>query len=133
MYKRSMAQAQTPFRCKLVVWERAIELCTAVYAATHKFPREEIFGLTSQLRRATVSIASNIAEGYGRGTREQFRQFLSIALGSYMEVQTQLAIARNLGFIEASEFETVESLASEVGRMLSALVSRLRAAPISNR
>ncbi len=122
---------QAPFRCKLIVWERAIDLCSAVYALTRNFPREEIFGITSQIRRASVSIPSNIAEGYGRGTREQYKQFLSIALGSYMELQTQLLIARRLGFVDLSELEKVESLASEVGRMLSAMVTRLRAAPNS--
>ncbi|HEX3661922.1 MAG TPA: four helix bundle protein [Acidobacteriaceae bacterium] len=123
-----MGQTQTPFRCKLIVWDRVIELCAAVYALTRKFPREEIYGLTSQIRRASVSIPSNIAEGYGRGTREQYKQFLSIALGSYMELRTQLVIASRLGLVDSSDFKKVESLASEVGRMLSAMVTRLRAA-----
>jgi four helix bundle protein len=116
MYKGQMGQSHTKFHCKLIVWERAIELCAAIYALTRKFPREEIYGLTNQLRRASVSIPSNIAEGYGRGTREQYKQFLAIALGSYMELQTQLIIARKLNFVDVSSFETVESLASEVGR-----------------
>lgn len=121
-----MGQAQTPFRCKLTVWDRAIELCSAIYALTRKFPRDEIYGLTSQIRRASISIPSNIAEGYGRGTREQYKQFLSIAFGSYMELQTQLVLARRLGYIVPTEFEEVEELASEVGRMLSAMLTRLR-------
>jgi four helix bundle protein len=129
MYKGQMGQSHTKFHCKLIVWERAIELCAAIYALTRKFPREEIYGLTNQLRRASVSIPSKIAEGYGRGTREQYKQFLAIALGSYMELQTQLIIARKLNFVDVSSFETVESLASEVGRMLSAMLSNLRAAP----
>lgn len=108
------------------MWERAIELCAEVYVVTRKFPREEIYGLTSQLRRASVSIASNIAEGYGRGSRVQYKQFLAIALGSYMEVQTQLVIANRLGLVDSAEFEKVESLASEVGRMLSAILTKLR-------
>jgi four helix bundle protein len=128
VYKEWMGQTQTPFRCKLIVWDRVIELCAAVYALTRKFPREEIYGLTSQIRRASVSIPSNIAEGYGRGTREQYKQFLSIALGSYMELRTQLVIASRLGLVDSSDFKKVESLASEVGRMLSAMVTRLRAA-----
>jgi four helix bundle protein len=122
-----VGQTRNQFQCKLIVWERAIELCSAVYAVTRQFPRDEIYGLTSQVRRASVSIPSNIAEGYGRGTREQYKQFLSIAQGSYMELQTQLVIARRLGFVDSSEFEKVESLASEVGRMLSAMLSTLRA------
>jgi four helix bundle protein len=128
VYKGQVGQAPTQFHCKLIVWERAIELCSAVYLLTRKIPREEIYGLTSQIRRASVSIPSNIAEGYGRGSREQYRQFLDIAMGSYMELQTQLIVARRLGFVDSSEFEKVESLASEVGRMLSAMVCRLRAA-----
>ncbi len=121
-----MGQGAAEFRCKLVVWEKAVQLCTAIYVLTRKFPREELYGLTNQLRRASVSIPSNIAEGYGRGTRDQYKQFLSIALGSYMELQTQLTIAVRLGFLEPSEFEKVEMLASEVGKMLSAILSKLR-------
>ncbi|HWB98719.1 MAG TPA: four helix bundle protein, partial [Bryobacteraceae bacterium] len=105
---------------------RAIELCTAIYALTRTFPREEIYGLTNQLRRASVSIPSSIAEGYGRGTKEQYKQFLAIALGSYMELQTQLLIAKNLNLVDSTSYENVESLASEVGRMLSAMLSNLR-------
>jgi four helix bundle protein len=71
-----MGRAPAKFHCKLIVWERAIELCAAVYTLTRQFPREEIYGLSNQLRRASVSIPSNIAEGYGRGTREQYKQFL---------------------------------------------------------
>jgi four helix bundle protein len=129
VYKGGVGHSRTQFHCKLIVWDRSIELCTAIYALTRKFPREEIYGLTSQIRRAGVSIASNIAEGYGRGSRGQFKQFLAIALGSYMELQTQLMIARRLGFVDSSDFERVESLASEVGRMLSAMLSKLRVAP----
>jgi four helix bundle protein len=121
-----MGQSTTEFRCKLVVWEKAVQLCTATYLLTQKFPREEVYGLTNQLRRASVSIPSNIAEGYGRGTREQYKQFLSIAFGSYMELQTQLTIAVRLGFLGSSEFEKVEGLASEVGKMLSAILIKLR-------
>jgi four helix bundle protein len=122
-----MGQAPARFHCKLIVWERAIELCAAIYHLTRKFPREEIYGLTSQIRRASVSIASNIAEGYGRGSRGEYKQFVAIALGSYMELQTQLVIARKLGFLDSPEFEGAENLASEVGRMLSALLTKLRA------
>jgi four helix bundle protein len=124
-----MGQAPAKFHCKLIVWERAIELCAAVYALTRRFPREELYGLTNQLRRASISIPSNIAEGYGRGTREQYRYFTAIALVSSMELQTLLVIAGKLGFANSGELENVQGLASEVGRMLSATLSRLRAAP----
>jgi four helix bundle protein len=120
-----MEQHAARFHCKLIVWERAIQLCTSVYVLTRKFPREEIYGLTSQLRRASVSIASNIAEGYGRGSRGQYRQFLEIGMGS-MELQTQLLIAEGLGFVDLREFEKVESLASEAGWMLSVTLRKLR-------
>lgn len=106
-----------------------MDLCAEVYPLTRKFPREEIYGLTSQISCACISIPSNIAEGYGRGTRDQYKQFLSIAFGSYMELQTQLALAQRPGYIAPGEFEVVESLASEVGRMLSALLTRLRIPP----
>jgi four helix bundle protein len=129
MYKGQMEQPPTKFHCKLVVWERAIELCAAVYALTRRFPREELYGLTNQIRRASISIPSNIAEGYGRGTREQYKYFLAVALGSSMELQTQLVIAGKLGFATSGELENVQRVASEVGRMLSATLSRLRAAP----
>jgi four helix bundle protein len=127
VYKEQVGQARTQFHCKLIVWERAIELCSAIYILTRKFPREEVYGLTSQIQRASVSIASNIAEGYGRGSRGEDKQFLAIAMGSYMELQTQLIVSRRLGFVSPTEFEKVESLASEVGRMLSATLSKLRA------
>jgi len=121
-----MEQQTAQFHCKLIVWEKAVQLCTAIYVVTRKFPREELYGLTNQLRRASGSIPSNIAEGYGRGSRIQYKQFVSIALGSYMELQTQLTIATRLGFLGPSDFEKVEVLASEVGKMLSALLSKLR-------
>jgi four helix bundle protein len=122
-----VGQLQPAFQCKLIVWERAVELCAAVYVLTRKFPREEIYGLTNQLRRASVSIPSNIAEGYGRGSREQYKYFLSVAQGSYLELQTQLLIASRLGFSDPSEIDKVASLASEVGKMLGAILRKLQA------
>jgi four helix bundle protein len=110
----------------LLVWQRAIELSLAVYRLTESFPAKERFGLTSQLRRASVSVASNIAEGYGRSTRGEYPQFLGYSRGSICEVQTQLVIAggRNMG--SAQEREIAERLSEEVGRMLVALMKRLR-------
>ena len=125
MYKGQMEQPLAKFHCKLVVWERAIELCAAVYALTCRFPREELYGLTNQIRRASISIPSNIAEGYGRGTGEQYKYFLAVALGSSMELQTQLVIAGKLGFATSGELENVQRVASEVGRMLSATESAM--------
>ncbi len=106
----------------LVVWQRAIEMTTALYHVTADFPREELYGLTSQLRRAGVSVASNIAEGWGRQTSGEYKHFLGMARGSNAEVQTQLVIARELGFGTDARLKTAELLSFEVARMLVALM-----------
>ena len=85
---------------ELIVWQKAMILVEAVYRATNDFPKTEIYGLTSQIRRAAVSIPSNIAEGQGRSTTRDFLHFLSVAQGSLMEVETQITIAKRLGYIE---------------------------------
>src|SRR5271156_1871803 len=105
----------------LRVWQRAIELSIAIYKLTADFPREEIYGLTSQLRRAGVSIGSNIAEGWGRASSGEYKHFVGIARGSNFELQTQLVIARGLGFGAAQKLQTAEDLSAEVGKMLVAL------------
>ncbi len=110
----------------LAVWQRAIELTLAIYKLTSSFPDSERFGLTSQLRRASVSVASNIAEGYGRSTRGEYVQFLGNARGSISEVETQLVIARALGFESKQSLDTAEALCNEVGRMLRAMMKSLR-------
>jgi four helix bundle protein len=109
----------------LVVWQRSIELTVVIYKLTRAFPREETFGLSSQLRRASVSTASNIAEGYGRGSKGEYRNFLGIARGSALEVQTQLVIARQLGLGNSAETAKAESLADETGKMLWAMMQKL--------
>jgi four helix bundle protein len=127
-----VGQPQPAFHWQLIVWECAIELCAAVCGLTRKFPREEVCGLTNQLRGAGVSIPSNIAEGYGRGSREQYKYFLSVAQGSYLEVQTQLVIASRLGFTDPAEINKVASLAFEVGKMLGAILRKLEARESTN-
>src|ERR1700747_3287123 len=107
----------------LTVWQRAIELTLAVYKLTASFPDSERFGLTNQLRRASVSVASNIAEGYGRSTKGEYVLFLGHARGSVSEVETQLFISNALGFGPKQEMATAESLCNEVGRMLRALMN----------
>jgi len=107
----------------LLVWQKAIELVTDIYRMTRGFPKDELYGLTSQIRRAAVSIPSNIAEGQGRLTRGEFRQFLGQARGSYAELETQLIIARNLGYL-SQPGNLIEQLA-EVGRLLNGLLSSL--------
>ena len=106
----------------LKVWQRAIELSVALYRLTGGFPKEETYGLSSQLRRAGISIASNIAEGWGRASSGEYRHFLGMARGSNFEVQTQLVIARNLGFGEPGKLQMAEELSAEVGKMLVAMM-----------
>jgi four helix bundle protein len=110
---------------ELLVWKRAIHLSVAVYQLTASFPREEIYGLTSQLRRAGVSIASNIAEGYGRGSKGEYKQFLAIARGSNLEVQTQLVIARELKFASNTSIDEVDKLTVEIDKMLNTILKKL--------
>jgi len=109
----------------LVVWQRAMELAILLYKLTQQFPRDEIYGLTSQLRRAGVSVASNIAEGYGRGTKGEYRSFLGIARASTLEIQTQLTISRELGFGEEAQISQAASLAEETSSMLWTMSHRL--------
>lgn len=109
----------------LFVWQRAIELSLAVYKLTAQFPREEIYGLTSQIRRASVSVASNIAEGQGRKSRGEFLQFHGNARGSNFEVQTQLVLAGKLGYGTADLVRECESLSIETGKMLNGLMNSL--------
>jgi four helix bundle protein len=110
-------------------WQRAVEMTTAVYMLTAEFPSSEKFGLTNQLRRAAVSVASNIAEGYGRSTRGEYIQFLGIARGSNCEVETQLVIAASLGFGVVPQMRKAEQLCSEVSRLLNSLMKGLREQP----
>jgi four helix bundle protein len=111
----------------LLVWQRVMELTVTVYSLTKTFPKEEIYGLTSQMRRASVSIASNIAEGRGRGTDGEFRQFLSIAQGSTYEVQTQLLVARQLKIGDEAMLNKAEALCIETSKMLGAFLQSLGA------
>ena len=109
----------------LIAWQKAISLVTEVYAVTAQFPRHEIYGLTSQLRRASVSIPSNIAEGHGRATKGEFLQFLCQARGSLCEVQTQIFIAGKLGYIRQEQQEVVIAQTDEVGRILNGLITAI--------
>ncbi len=110
----------------LAAWQRAIQLTAAVYKLTSSFPNSERFGLTNQLRRASVSVASNNAEGYGRATRGEYIQFLGHARGSNSEVETQIVIAKELGFGSEQMLQTTEELCNEVGQMLGAIMKTLR-------
>jgi four helix bundle protein len=111
---------------ELTVWQRAFELTLIIYKFTATFPDAERFGLTNQLRRASVSVASNIAEGYGRSTKGEYVQFLGHARGSISEVETQLAIAGALNFGSKALFQTADGLCNEVGRMLRTMMKPLQ-------
>jgi four helix bundle protein len=111
----------------LIVWQRAIQLTVAVYKLTAGFPESEKFGLTNQLRRACVSIASNIAEGYGKSSKGEYLLFLGHARGSCAEVETQLIIAKELGFGSSAAIPSVRSLSDEVSKMTVSLMKALRA------
>jgi len=106
----------------LTVWKKSMHLVTEIYSLTSKFPKEEIYGLTSQVRRAAISVPSNIAEGAARQTKKEFSHFLYIALGSLAEVETQLLIANNLGYISEVQLGSLV----EIRKMLNGLIYKLR-------
>ena len=110
----------------LIVWQRAKSLAVETYRLTEAFPRSELYGLTSQMRRASVSIASNIAEGQGRTTKGEFVYFLGQARGSLLELETQYAIAVDLKFVKNSDFAEIEKKVGEVLRLLNALMDSLK-------
>ena len=110
----------------LVVWQRAVQLSTEIYRLTASYPKSERIGLVDQMRRASVSIASNIAEGYGRSSRGEYLQSLGYARGSKCELQTQLVIAKSLGFGAGKSQEQSEQLCADVSRLLIALMSKLK-------
>ena len=109
----------------LEVWKRSIDLTTLIYELMAEYPKQEIYGLTSQMRRAAVSIASNIAEGSARGTRKDFKQFVKQAEGSNCELQTQITSSRRLGFGLPATLSAAEALSIEIGKMLGGLAAYL--------
>ena len=110
---------------KLDVWGRAVDLVVDIYRATDNFPKEEKFGLTSQLRRAAVSVPANIAEGAARKSCKEFLHFLSNAQGSASEIETELLIASRLGFLGEREYVKLRASLDEIGRMLTGLSHHL--------
>ncbi|MCE5251577.1 four helix bundle protein [bacterium] len=109
----------------LVVWQKSMALVTEIYLLTKDFPKEELYGITSQIRRSAVSIPSNIAEGYGRNSTQDYIRFLQIACGSLYEMQTQLEIAVNLGYLDKDRSLTVLQNINEIERMLNTLLKKL--------
>ncbi len=106
---------------KLDAWQKSIALADLVYQATRAFPAEERFGLTNQIRRAAVSVSSNLAEGCPRSSQQDFARFVEIATGSAFEVASQAVIAHHQGYLPESEFDAIQALALEITRMLSGL------------
>ena len=110
---------------KLIVWQKAMDFVVSLYRTTASFPKEEMYGLTAQMRRAAVSIPSNIAEGQGRDTAADFVRFLSIARGSVKEVETQVLIAHRLGYINQDQEARLTGFTDELSRLLTGLKASL--------
>lgn len=109
----------------LIVWQKSMNMVTLVYKLLKQFPDEEKFGLISQIKRSSVSIPSNIAEGYGRNYTKDYARFLQISRGSLYEMQTQLKIGVNLNFISENDLKEINSISVEVEKMLNSLISKL--------
>ena len=110
---------------ELKVWQKSIDLILEIYRLTKLFPKDELYGLTSQMRRAAISIPSNIAEGYSRKHRQEYTQFIRIAFGSGAELETQIIISKKLGFVLEKEFKKSEALLAEIMKMLNGLIASL--------
>lgn len=110
----------------LKVWQKAMDMVVNCYKLSQTFPKDEIYGLTSQLRRAAVSVPANIAEGYGRGSRKEYLQFLTIAQGSLKEAETHLMIAQRLEYVTQAQIESTLIHTEEVGKMLGTLIRTLK-------
>lgn len=115
----------------LIVWQKAIDMFEMIYQVTRNFPKEELYGLTNQLRRAAVSIPSNIAEGHARASTAEFVRFLSIARGSLAEVETHLLIARRLAYLSNDQLAPILSLPIEINKMTNGLMAKLVPNPSS--
>lgn len=110
----------------LIVWQKGLKLVTDIYKSSESFPKSEVFGLTAHLRKTAVSVPSNIAEGYGRGSQNDYVRFLKIARGSLYELQTQLEVSSNLGYLKQEVFEVLEQKANEIERMLNTLIKKVQ-------
>lgn len=111
---------------ELIVWQKSLDLAILIFDATKLFPKSELYGLVSQTRRAAVSIPSNIAEGFCRGSKAEFRQFLQIAFGSGAELETQLAIAKNTGMLDEKSYNTLTAQLEEIMKMLNKMISNIK-------
>jgi four helix bundle protein len=111
---------------ELKVWQKGIEIVKSIYEITKLFPKEEMYGLTAQMRRSAISIPSNIAEGFKRYHAKEYKQFLYIALGSIAELETQIVIAKEVGLIEDPAMDVMNEKLDHTSKMLSSLISKLR-------
>ena len=110
----------------LRVWQQSIEMVTSIYLMTKAFPKDELFGLVSQMRRAAVSVPSNIAEGYARGSDKEKLHFLRISSGSMSEIETQLLLSLNLGYVSQEDFDELSEKITSLWKQLNALISSLK-------
>ncbi len=110
----------------LLIWQKSMALVTEIYQLTNLFPKEEIYGLTSQIRRSSISIPSNIAEGYGRDGNNDYLRFLNISISSLFEMQTQLEISFNLKYINENQFNKINGESREIERMLSVFIRKIK-------
>ena len=110
---------------KLIVWQKSVQLVINIYEITEKFPKEEIYGLTNQIRRAAVAIPSNIAEGYRRNSKKEYRQFLAIAYSSAAELETQFIIAKKLPKTKNLDYNKIDNLLEEILKMLNKITYQL--------
>jgi four helix bundle protein len=110
----------------LLIWQKSMNLVTEIYQLTNSFPKEEIYGLSSQIRRSAISIPSNIAEGYGRDGNSDYLRFLNISISSLFEIQTQLEISYNLKYINQIQFNKTNGESREIERMLSAFIRKIK-------
>jgi four helix bundle protein len=124
-HKVTKAQSVKTFR-DLVIWQKSMNLVTQIYDITKRFPKDEKYGLTLQIRRCAVSIPSNIAEGYGRKSTQDYLRFLQISISSLYELQTQIEIGLNLKYLSNEDFDKVYELSREVERMISSLCKKIR-------
>lgn len=118
---------------ELIVWQKSIQLVKAIFILTEKFPKSELYGIISQIRRASIAIPSNIAEGYGRKSAKEYAQFYSIAYGSALELETQIIIANELGFAKNEDFDKVNLLLEEVLKMLNSMTTKMKLGILTKR
>lgn len=116
---------------ELLVWQKSVDFFTEIYTCTKNFPKEELYTLTSQIRRSSISIPSNIAEGHSRRSTLDYIQFLKIARGSCAELETQLIISKNLNYLSLEDFQKLNETASEISKMLNAIIIKLQTGPNS--